>query len=84
MIANRDRFDTSKSNDIAEQIKQQMTFEANRYFTTNVITDQASRQEYDKFKQNVEKNGSDIQICQHVPLRRSPRLNGCGGIRRFL
>ncbi len=57
MIANRDRFDTSKSNDIAEQIKQQMTFEANRYFTTNVITDQASRQEYDKFKQNVEKVG---------------------------
>ncbi len=57
MIANRDRFDTSKSNDIAEQIKQQMTFEANRYFTTNVITDQASRQEYDKFKQTVEKVG---------------------------
>ena len=53
MIANRDRFDASKSNDIAEQIKRQMTFEATRYFTTNSITDEASRQEYDKFKQTA-------------------------------
>ncbi|MBP3303780.1 MAG: thioredoxin family protein [Muribaculaceae bacterium] len=53
MIANRDRFDASKSNDIAEQIKRQMTYEATRYFTTNSITDEASRQEYDKFKQTA-------------------------------
>lgn len=53
LIANRNRFDASRTADIAEILKTHHTREAARYFTGNTIVDDATRRQYETFKKNV-------------------------------
>lgn len=66
MIANRDRFDASRRDDITEQIKNQITYEAQRYFASNSITDEATRKEFDTFKQTAGLMGMSAQLANKL------------------
>lgn len=62
MIANRNRFDASKSEDIAQLVKKQYKREAVRYFTSNSVTEDASRSQYDSFKASCKELGFDSEL----------------------
>ena len=57
MIDNRDRFDTTCTDAIAENIKIQHQREASRYFTTNSVTDDTTRRQFEDFKQRSRQLG---------------------------
>lgn len=66
VINNRAKFDASKKDAIDKIVKDQHEYEAQRYFTTNSITDQASREEFAKFKKSAEKLGFATEYANQL------------------